>query len=208
MGRRRRFVYSIALLIGLTLCVRSRHATAEAPAPAGDARTLALVGARIRTQTDAGDFVGNVVIQSGKITALGPNAAVPADAKRIDLTNCVITPGLIDARSILWLNSSAAQEGGRDGSLNILDAVDPFAEDWREVAQQGVTAVYVQPAGSGSLVGSGTGLRVGPASAAHELALRAPAALQAALGVAAPAAPTADRSGGAFARFGVQAPAS
>src|SRR5262249_40569118 len=48
----------------------------------------------------------------------------------------------------------------------------------------------------------------GPASAAHELVVRAPAALQAALGVAAPAVPTADRSGGAFARFGVQAPAS
>ena len=208
MGRRRRIVYSIALLFGLLLSVHSRHAIAEAPAPAGDTRTLALVGALIRTQTDAGDFVGNVVIQSGKILALGPNAAVPADAKRIDLTNYVVTPGLIDARSVLWLNPSAAQEGGRDGSLNILDAVDPFAEDWREVAQQGVTEVYVQPAGSGSLGGSGAVLRVGPASATHELVVRAPAALQAALGVAAPTAATADRTGGAFARFGVQAPVS
>src|SRR5262245_35263766 len=120
----------------------------EVPAPAATTPPLALVGAQIRTQTEAGDFVGNIIIQSGKITAVGPNVPVPADAKRIELANHVITPGLIDARSVLWLSAGAAKEGGREATLNILDGVDPYAEDWREVARQGVTAVGVQPAGS------------------------------------------------------------
>jgi imidazolonepropionase-like amidohydrolase len=61
-----------------------------------------------------------------------------------------------------------------------LDAVDPFADDWRDAARQGVTAVYVQP--SGSLGGSGAVLRVGPTTTAEGLALKTPAAVQASLG--------------------------
>src|SRR5437588_40731 len=76
----------------------------------------------------------------------------------------------------------------RAAALDVLDAVDPFADDWRDAARQGVTAVYVQPAGSGSLGGAGAVLRVGPAVTAQELALRSPAAVQAALGAAPPAA--------------------
>jgi imidazolonepropionase-like amidohydrolase len=159
-------------------------------APTPDARTLALVGGLIRTQTDAGDFVGTLVVRDGKIAALGPNVAVPADARRIDAAGHVITPGLIDAHGVLGLNPAAAREGGRDAGLNILDAVDPFAEDWRDAARQGVTAVYVQPSNSGSLGGNGAVLRVGPAASAEDLALRPIAGVQATLGVAAAAAPT------------------
>jgi imidazolonepropionase-like amidohydrolase len=181
----------------------------EAPAPAGASRTLALVGALIRTETEAGEFVGNVIIQGGKITALGPDTAIPPDARQIEVANHIISPGLIDARSVLWLNPSAAQEGGREAALNILDGVDPFADDWREVARQGVTAVYVQPAGSGSLGGSGAVLRVGPTGAVDELIVRSPAAVQAALGTPAPAAAAnADRPAGSFGRFGAPAPAA
>jgi imidazolonepropionase-like amidohydrolase len=170
----------------------SLRAAAPAPAPASPARTLALVGGLIRTQTDAGDFVGTVVITDGKIVALGRSVTIPPDARRIDVAGHVITPGLIDAHGSLGLNSAAAREGGRDAGLNILDAVDPFAEDWRDAAAQGVTAVYVQPAGSGLLGGSGAVLRVGPGDTAEGLAIKAPAGVQAALGAAPPARPATD----------------
>src|SRR4051794_5165311 len=100
--------------------------SARAGAPVPEPKPLALVGALIRTQTDAGDFVGTVVVRDGKIIARGPNVAVPADARRIDVAGHVITPGLIDAHGTLRLNAAAARETGRGGDLNILDAVDPF----------------------------------------------------------------------------------
>src|SRR5437764_13873591 len=57
---------------------RSRAADAAlAPAP-GTPKAIALVGALIRTQPDAGDFVGNLVIEVGKITAVRPKAPLPA----------------------------------------------------------------------------------------------------------------------------------
>ena len=178
---------------------------ALAPAPS---RPTALTGALIRTQTDAGDFVGTVIIDDGKITAIGPNVAVPADAVRIDVPHHVITPGLIDAHSELWMNAAAARESGSAGTLNILDGVDPFAEDWRDAARQGVTAVYIQPASGGRFGGNGAVLRVGPARSADDLVLRSPAGVQAALGIAA-AAPVSQQNpqlAQLAARLGIQIP--
>jgi hypothetical protein len=38
-----------------------------------------LVGGLIRTQTDAGDFVGNVIVSGGKIVAIVPGAKATAE---------------------------------------------------------------------------------------------------------------------------------
>jgi imidazolonepropionase-like amidohydrolase len=184
---------------------------AHAQAPASP-KTLALVGGRILTQTDAGAVEGTVLVRDGKIVAVGPKVEVPADAVRIDVTGCVITPGLIDARSTLWLTADAAKEGAADGSLDVLDGIDPHAEDWKEVSRQGVTAVYVQPAASGLLGGRGAVLRVAPAGSVEELVIKADAGAQAALGTALPR-PAAQAPAQVFGRRGrggppIQAPAA
>jgi imidazolonepropionase-like amidohydrolase len=188
-----------ALLLGIR---PSLHGEAPARPP-----TLALVGGRILTQTDAGPVAGTVLIRDGKIAAVGPAVAVPADAKRIDVAGLVVTPGLIDARSTLWLTAAAAREGAGDGGLDVLDGIDPHEEDWKEVIRQGVTAVYVQPANSGLLGGRGAVLRVGPAETVEELVVKAGAAAQAALGTAAGGSTPAAQP--AFPRrFGADPPAT
>lgn len=176
MGHLRRLVFA-SVLIGT---VGFSSAESPAPAPAPDAKPIALVGGLIRTMTDAGDFVGTLVIRDGKIAALGPNERPPADAQVIDAAKCVIVPGLIDARGSLGLNTAASRESGSAAGLDIVDAIDPFDDDWKDAARQGVTAVYAQP--SGPLGGSGAVLRVGPTRSAEGLVLKSPAAVQAALG--------------------------
>lgn len=177
----RSFVGTCAILFLGALALSGRE-------PPGNGRPLALVGGRILTQTDAGTVEGTVLIQGGTITAVGPNVVLPAAAERIDVTGATITPGLIDARSTLYLSGDAARESAADGGLNILDAVDPHGDDWQEVLHQGVTAVYVQPATTGLLGGRGAVLRVGSAGSVEELVIKADAAAQAALGIAATAA--------------------
>src|SRR5206468_1964248 len=107
----------------------------RAAVPVPEPRPLALVGGLIRTQTDAGDFVGTIVVRDGKIVALGPDLAVPA---------------------------------------------------------RGVTAVYVQPTGSGLLSGSGAVVRVGPGVTADDVSVKSPAGVQAALGATPPPPPATD----------------
>jgi imidazolonepropionase-like amidohydrolase len=168
------------LVFGPALALTAGLIAADGDAP--DTKSLALKDALIRTQTEAGDFVGTVLIRDGKIAAVGLQVEVPADATVVDVSRCVITPGLIDAHGTLGLNAAAARESGRDATLSILDAVDPFADDWRDAARQGVTAVYVQPGGSGNLGGGGAVLRVCSGDCADSLSLRSPAGVQIALG--------------------------
>lgn len=198
---------TLATLFGAMLAQSSISADSAVNAPASGPRPLALVGPLIRTQSSDGDMIATIVIKDGRIVALGKDVVPPADAERINLDGFVVTPGLIDARSTLWLNAGTARENGRDASLNIIDGIDPFANDWRDVAKHGVTAVYVQPHSGGSLGGGGAVLRVAPASKSDDMVLRHPAGVQAALGVAGAApAPTANPLAELLARLGLPAP--
>jgi imidazolonepropionase-like amidohydrolase len=189
--RRHRLVRCLLGIVGLFLLGSLLPADPGPPAGPG---VLALVGGRVLTQTDQGTVEGTVLVRDGTIAAVGSGVAVPPGATRIDVTGFVVTPGLIDARSTLGLSGAEAREGAGDGSLDVLDGIDPHDEDWKEVIRQGVTAVYVQPANSGVLGGRGAVLRVGPAEAVEDLVLKAGAGAQAALGTAMAAAPVADRT--------------
>jgi imidazolonepropionase-like amidohydrolase len=159
--------------------------------PQASSKPLALVGGHLLTQTDGGPLKATILIRDGKIAAVGQDVTIPGDAEKIDVSGFVVTPGLIDARSSLWLTTAATRESAADGGLDILDGVDPHEEDWKEVIRQGVTAVYVQPSERGILGGRGAVLRVGPASEVEELIVKAGAAAQAALGTAAAPRPAA-----------------
>ena len=164
-------------------------ASGRAPAPP---KVLALVGGRVVTQTDAGTIDATIIVRDGKIAAVGPGIAIPADATKIDVAGMVITPGLIDAHGSLWLTPAASQDNSSDAGLEILDEVDPTKEDWKEVARQGVTAVYVQPAQGSLLGGRGAVLRVGPAEIVEDVVIKGSAAAQASLGSPPPAPAAAE----------------
>jgi imidazolonepropionase-like amidohydrolase len=176
MGRLRLLAFGSIL----TLAISLHSAESPAPAPVPETRPIAIVGAAIRTQTDAGDIVGTIVVRDGKIAELGPDVKPPSGALVIDAAKCVVVPGLIDAHGVVGLNAGAAKESGAAAGLNIVDAIDPFADDWRDAARQGVTAVYTQT--TGALGGNGAVLRIGPTTTAEGLVLKSPAAVQASLG--------------------------
>jgi imidazolonepropionase-like amidohydrolase len=163
---------------------------------------LALVGGKVISQTDAGVADATVLIRDGKIAAVGRDIAIPQGAKKIDVTGMVITPGLIDARGSLWLSAASNQDTANDAGLDILDDIDPTREDWKEVARQGVTAVYVQPSHSSLLGGRGAVLRVGPAEAVEDIVIKASAAAQASLGAAPPAPVATETPAGGRGRRG------
>ena len=66
----------------------------------------------------AGSVVENpvIVIRGTRIASVGPNAAVPAGARVIDLGNVTLLPGLIDAHTHLLQNYSG-QLGGDDPNM-------------------------------------------------------------------------------------------
>lgn len=75
---------------------------AQVPAPPQD-RPIALVGGTVHTVVGAVIPNGTVVFEDGRITAVGADAAIPADAERVDVSGRHVYPGLVDAYSQMGL---------------------------------------------------------------------------------------------------------
>lgn len=147
--------------------------------------TLAIVGATVHTLGAQGTLKDATILISGDtIIEVSTSAKVPADVKTIKADGLTLAPGLIDASSRLWLTSSAASSTASDASLNVLDGIDPFDEQWHEVIRHGVTTVYVQPGERGALSGYGAVVSVVPGEEGPEVH-KSLAAIQASIGIGA-----------------------
>src|SRR5687767_6803232 len=85
--------------------------------------TFAITNARIVTVTGAVIENGTVVIQDGKIAAVGQGVAVPGGAEKIDGRGLSVYPGLIDAGTTLGLaeiplGASATMDVAETGAMN------------------------------------------------------------------------------------------
>ena len=76
--------------------------------------TVVLRGATIHTVTNGVIENGTIVLEAGKIKAIGANIAVPPGAKVVDLTGKHIYPGLIDAYSTVGISEIGAVEVSND----------------------------------------------------------------------------------------------
>lgn len=135
-------------------------------------RTTAIRNATIMTAAGPTIRGGTVVLRDGKIAAVGPNVAIPADAEVIDGTGKYVTPGIIDDHSHLGVYAAPGVEAHSDGNeLTNPSTPNVWAEHsvWPQDPQfpralaAGVTTIQVLP-GSGNLFGGrGVTLKVVPA---------------------------------------------
>lgn len=122
----------------------------------GKAGTFAIVGARIVTVSGAVIENGTIVIQDGKITAVGANAAVPSGAERIDGKGLSVFPGMIDAGTNMGL---AEIEGGATATVDVAETgamnpnakaskgINPHTSHINVTRVNGVTTVLSMPSG-------------------------------------------------------------
>ncbi|HEY4994141.1 MAG TPA: 8-oxoguanine deaminase [Nakamurella sp.] len=88
--------------------------------------TVVLDGAHVATVDPAGSefAVGHVVITGNRITAVGPGRApdVPPDARYVDASGCLITPGLVNTHHHLyqWITRGLAVDATLFGWLTTL----------------------------------------------------------------------------------------
>lgn len=132
---------------------------------AQDSGSLAIRGATVHTLAGAAIDNGTVVIQNGRIAAVGVNAPVPAGARVIDASGMHVYPGLFDASTQLGLTEigqvdvtvDVTELGDFNPHLNAATAVHPASEHIPVARANGIThAVSAPQARPGGIGGQAT----------------------------------------------------
>src|ERR1700682_5709226 len=113
-------------------------------APLAAQDRVAIKGGRILPVAGPPIDGGVVLINKGKIEAVGKDVAIPADAKVIDATGKVVVPGFIEAHSIRGMDQ-ANEANPNVPFLSVVDAIDPSQDYFEECRRNGVTTVAVVP---------------------------------------------------------------
>lgn len=118
-------------------------------------RPIALTDAQILTM--AGETIedGTLLIEGGKIVAVGADISIPPDAERRSMQGRVIMPGIVDTHSHIGQVAGADSSGPIQPEVRAMDSVNPLSPNIAKARAGGVTTANVMP-GSGHLLSGQT----------------------------------------------------
>ncbi|MFL6260371.1 MAG: amidohydrolase family protein [Thermoanaerobaculia bacterium] len=154
------------------------------------AQMVVITNAEIHTMGPQGTIKnGSLVIENGRIRAVGASVAVPASARRIDARGKIVTPGLLDSLSQIGLVEIGAVQGSNDtadqddrvtAAFNAADAINPRSTLIPVNRVEGLTRVVATPSNGKSLI-AGTSALIDLGGPGDYL-IHSPAAMFAVLG--------------------------
>jgi imidazolonepropionase-like amidohydrolase len=133
---------------------------------------------------------GTVLIDDGRIAAVGAAVNVPESATVVDATGRWVLPGLIDAHTHMGTLEEGEGWAGDDhdeattpvtAQLRALDAINPADEGFRDAIGGGVLAVGINPGSCNPIAGETVAVRCAGRTV-DDLVLRSPAGMKSALG--------------------------
>jgi imidazolonepropionase-like amidohydrolase len=133
---------------------------------------------------------GTVLIDDGRIVAVGRAVDVPGGATVVDATGRWVLPGLIDAHTHMGTLEEGEGWAGDDhdeattpvtAQLRALDAINPADEGFRDAIGGGVLAVGINPGSCNPIAGETVAVRCAGRTV-DDLVLRSPAGIKSALG--------------------------
>jgi imidazolonepropionase-like amidohydrolase len=149
-----------------TVCMATARASDTIPAPP-QTKPVAIKGATIHPVSGPDIPAGTIVFENGKITAIGPDAAVPAGAEVIDAKGKHVYPGLINANTVLGLVEIGAvratvdveEAGAINPNIRSITSVNPDSELIPVARAAGVLTALSVPEG-GIISGQSAVLRL------------------------------------------------
>ena len=153
---------------------------------------IAITNGKIITVTGETLEKGTVLVQDGKIAAVGIDVDVPADAVQIDASGKWVTPGLIEAHNHICAMQEPSTYGTADDGnevsdpitpqIRIADAIDPRNMAIPIVRAAGFTTVYTMPGSANVIGGQGTAMKLKKAATAEEMIIPGTSMMKMALG--------------------------
>ncbi len=148
-------ILTLSVLIGGSISVFAQNDGSEQN-QTGKAGTFAIVGARIVTVSGAVIENGTVVIQNGKIAAVGANVSIPSGTERIDGKGLSVFPGMIDAGTNLGLaeitlglaaSVDLTEVGDMNANAKAIKGINPHSAHINVTRVNGITTVMSAPTG-------------------------------------------------------------
>jgi imidazolonepropionase-like amidohydrolase len=144
------------LLSAAALCFAATGAAAQ---------TVAIVGGDVYMANGTPIRGGTVVIQNGRISAVGANVAIPAGARRIDARGKWVTPGFIESSTTLGITEVSSISESNDAEIRdvtsrrdsddqvqaaftVTEGLNPRSMVVPIVRIMGVTTAITRPSGS------------------------------------------------------------
>ncbi|MDQ3405458.1 MAG: amidohydrolase [Actinomycetota bacterium] len=135
---------------------------------------------------------GTVLIEDGKIVAVGPEVDVdiPDDAEIVDASGSWVLPGFVEAHGHVGIWEEGEGWAGQDANemtdpntarVRAIDGINPDDEGFRDALSGGVTTIVVKP-GSGNVIGGHTVAVKAWGRTVDEMLLRDPVSMKSALG--------------------------
>lgn len=153
---------------------------------------IAIVHGKILTVTQGTIENGTILIENGRIQAVGQDLDIPKEAQIIDVAGMWVTPGLIDAHTHIstfgepgWMPSTA--DGNEitnpvTSQVRAIDALNPFDFSIPLVREAGFTTCYTGPGSANVIGGTGLSFKLKDATTVEEIVISGSEMMKMALG--------------------------
>ena len=119
-------------------------------------KPIVFKGANIITVTGQTFSGGTMVVQNGKIIAVGAaNIVIPANATIVDAAGKTIMPGIVDTHSHLGGPQGGDATNPLNPEVRAMDAINPISDGFKKALAGGITTINIMP-GSGHLMSGQT----------------------------------------------------
>jgi imidazolonepropionase-like amidohydrolase len=152
---------------------------------------LAIVGKKVNTITDGIIKNGVILLENGKIKAIGPNIKIPNGVKSLKAK--YVMPGLVEAHCHIGISEEKIGWAGSDGNemtepatphVRALDSIKANADEGglEAALHEGITTAQVLPGSANVIGGFGVVIKTAPKTTVDQMVLRNPSGMKIAFG--------------------------
>ncbi len=151
---------------------------------------LAIINAEIVPVSGDPISGGTVLVEDGRIVALGTDVDIPDGTRIIDAAGRTVTPGIVEAHAHVGISEQGLGAEGSDHNettdpvtphMRAIDGINPRDDAFREFREAGITSALVPP-GSANLLGGSAVVIKCAGDIVDDMVMKDPAGMKAALG--------------------------
>lgn len=151
---------------------------------------LAVINARLETVSHGIIENGQMLVENGKIKAIGHNLVVPAGAKVLDAAGRTVTPGVVEAHAHVGIGEQGLGWEGQDTNeatspvtawCQAIDGINMCDSAFDDFRRAGITSVNVPP-GSANIIGGTTVALKCKGTIVDDAVIKNPTGMKAAMG--------------------------